>query len=348
MPQTPRDIVTKTLRFDEPERIARHLWVLPWAEANYPQQLDNIRRRYPDDIVGAAGEIYQKSSRIKGHPYAIGQYTDEWGCVFENVQEGVVGEVKQPMIDGISDLSALKPPYETLPENPSQARDIINRFCDQTDRFVMANCCPRPWERMQFLHGTVNSMMNIMTPETGAQKLLDRIHEFYMKELEFWASTNVDGLMFMDDWGSQLNLLIPPAIWVDIFKPIYRDYCDIAHANGKFAFMHSDGNILEIYPHLIDVGVDAVNSQLFCMDMDMLAAIAKGKITFWGEIDRQHILPTDDVDTVRQAVQKVANKLYDPAGGIIAQLEFGPGAKPENIEAVFDEWEKVQPPSPIS
>ena len=163
-----------------------------------------------------------------------------------------------------------------------------------------------------------------------------------MKELEFWVSTNVDAIMFMDDWGSQLNLLIPPAIWQDIFKPLYKDYCDIAHSNKKFSFMHSDGNIIEIYPHLIDIGVDAVNSQIFCMDMDKLATLAKGKITFWGEIDRQHILTGNNIDTIRKAVRHVAEKLYDTTGGIIAQLEFGPGTKPENIEAVFAEWENVQ------
>jgi hypothetical protein len=34
--------------------------------------------------------------------------------------------------------------------------------------------------------------------------------------------------------------------------------------------------------------------------------------------------------------------MYDPAGGIIAQCEFGPGANPNIAIAVFEEWEKVQ------
>ncbi|HDL17484.1 MAG TPA: methyltransferase, partial [Bacteroidetes bacterium] len=62
----------------------------------------------------------------------------------------------------------------------------------------------------------------------------------------------------------------------------------MAKANGKFAFMHSDGHISEIYTELVEVGVDAINSQLFCMDMVELAKSVKSKITFWGEVDRQH------------------------------------------------------------
>ena len=111
-------------------------------------------------------------------------------------------------------------------------------------------------------------MMDIATGDSKAKALLKAVHEFYLKELEFWVKTDVDALMFMDDWGSQQNLLINPEQWRQIFKPLYKDYCDIAHANNKFAFMHSDGNILSIYPDLIEAGVDAINSQLFVMDME--------------------------------------------------------------------------------
>ena len=130
-------------------------------------------------------------------------------------------------------------------------------------------------------------------------------------------------------------------MWREYFKPIYREYCAAAKAEGKFVFMHSDGYIQEIYEDLIEVGVDAINSQLFCMDMDVLAEKAKGKITFWGEIDRQWILPDENPQIARDAVRKVADKLYDSAGGTMAQFEFGLGANPQSALAVFEEWEKI-------
>ena len=340
MSQTPREIVTRAIKFESPERIPRQMWVLPWAEKRYPAQLDQLRTKYPDDIVRPP-DVYQASSLIKGDPYQVGTYIDEWGCVFKNVQEGIVGEVRDPILKDFSNLSQVQPPYDTLPGNPQEAIDTVNRFCEQTDKFVLANCCPRPWERYQFIRGTINSMMDMMDPEDGAADLLKRIHEFYMKELEFWAQTDVDALMFMDDWGSQQSLLINPEQWRELFKPLYKDYCDIAHANNKFSFMHSDGNILSIYPDLIEIGLDVINSQLFIMDMEELSKIAKGKITFWGEIDRQHVLVNEDPQVTIDAVQKVASNLYDPKGGIIAQFEFGPGVYPKNPNLVFEEWQKI-------
>ena len=158
--------------------------------------------------------------------------------------------------------------------------------------------------------------------------------------MELWADTDVDGLVFADDWGGQNSLLISPEMWRRLFKPLYRDYIDIAHAHGKYAFMHSDGYIVEILPDLIELGLDAINAQVFCMGVEELGERFAGKITFWGEIDRQHVLPHGTTEDVYDAVRTVRRWLYRD-GGVIAQCEFGPGAKPENVYSVFKAWDEL-------
>lgn len=344
MAQTSREIVKRTLKFENPERMPRDFWVLPWASSRFPEVVEKINAEYPGDFAGS-GYFYKPSTVVKGDAYVIGEYIDDWGCVFNNIQDGVIGEVRNPIISDITEWkNILKPPYAQLPKTVAEIEEmktVCSRSYAATDKFIHANICPRPWERYQFLRGTENAMIDMMMPEEGGGELLKAIHEFYLREVELWAKTDVDGIFFMDDWGTQTQLLIPPRIWREFFKPLYKDYCDIAHANGKLTFMHSDGHISEIYEDLIEVGVDAVNSQLFCMDMADLEKRAKGKITFWGEIDRQHVLPAPDPQTARDAVRKVARHLYDPRGGLIAQFEFGPGANPECALAIFDEWAKV-------
>jgi hypothetical protein len=103
--------------------------------------------------------------------------------------------------------------------------------------------------------------------------------------------------------------------------------------------MHSDGHILAIYPDLIEIGVDAVNSQIFCMGVENLAPFA-GRITFWGEIDRQHLLAHATPDEVEAAVHSVHTALWRK-GGCIAQCEFGAGARPENVRRVFAAWDAL-------
>ncbi|HOP10330.1 MAG TPA: uroporphyrinogen decarboxylase family protein, partial [Oscillospiraceae bacterium] len=153
----------------------------------------------------------------------------------------------------------------------------------------------------------------------------------------------VDGVSFMDDWGTQISLLISPKTWEQIFKPMYKDYSDLAHSKGKKIFFHSDGYIEAIYPHLVEIGLDAINSQLFCMNIENLVEKYGDKVTFWGEIDRQHILPFGTTEDVKKAVNRVASAVIKKNGkrtGAFAQCEWNAFDPYENIVTVFEEWDK--------
>ena len=340
MSQTSREIVRRCLTFDHPERVPIDLWVLPWAQLHHPEETAQLLADYPSDIAGAPA-IFQ-SPRIRGDMYAAGTYIDEWGCEFLNVQPGVIGEVKNPPVADLAEWEEIRPPEELVPTGAARqaAIDTINSFCRTTDKFVLAGACPRPWERYQFLRGTENAMVDVMLREPGVDELLARVNDFFTRQMEFWAETEVDALSFMDDWGSQQALLIPPTVWREIFKPVYRRFCEIARDAGKFIFMHSDGFIEEIYPDLIEIGVSAINSQLFCMNLDHIAEMAPGKITFWGEIDRQHILVDPDPAAGRRAVRLLREKLQLADGGIFCQMEVGAGACLQTVRAACEEWMK--------
>ncbi len=333
---TPKELVYASLNFELPEteRIPRHLWSLPWADEKFPGAREAIQKEFPDDITRPPSCL-KNPVRTTGNMFQTGIYIDEWGCIFENRQSGIIGEVKTPIVDDWNDTSRVQIPAEALTVDIGQ----VNAFCRGTDRFVMANACQRPFERLQFIRGTENLYMDLALEDEGLNAFIKTLHEFHLKELDVWSRTEVDALMIMDDWGTQKSLLINPEMWRRVFKPLYKDYIDLAHAAGKKIFMHSDGYILDIYPDLIELGLDAVNSQIFCMGIDKLAAF-KGQITFWGEMDRQQILPFGTEKQVADAVRQIYDRLFC-SGGIIAQCEFGPGARPENIRALYSAWNKM-------
>ena len=117
----------------------------------------------------------------------------------------------------------------------------------------------------------------------------------------------------------------------------------MVHKAGKKVFFHTDGNITDLYEEFIEIGVDAINSQLFCMDIEDLAKRFKGRITFWGEIDRQRILPFGSPDDAYRAVARVRKALDDGRGGVIGQCQWGIRNPPENIAAVFEAWDMPLP-----
>ena len=331
-----RKLVQQTLEFEAPERIPRQLWALPWAERRFPEELKRIRTQYPDDII-AAPRICRNGTFVDPpERYEKGIWIDEWGCTFENAGSGTIGIARRPLIESWDQMDRLRPPRAFL----NLDRDEIAAFCRSRDPFILSGTWIRPFERLQFLRTTEQTMMDLAERPDGFCELLLRIHQFNLDEAESWARTEVDALTVMDDWGSQASLLIDPALWRLIFKPLYREYAAVARHFRKKIFIHSDGFILDIIGDLLEIGYDAVNSQIFCMGVERLRPF-RGKITFWGEIDRQNILPYGTAAEVETAVRSVYDHLY-LNGGVIAQCEFGPGAKPENVELVFRTWEALR------
>jgi len=88
--------------------------------------------------------------------------------------------------------------------------------------------------------------------------------------------------------------------------------------------------------------VDAFNSQLFCMDIEKLGEKYAGKITFWGELDRQGILPFGTEDEVRASVRRLGKAFFRPERtGLIAQLSWETATPMSNVVAAYDEFDKL-------
>jgi len=330
-----RELVRRTLTFDSPERVPRQIWILPWAEEQYPDIVKKMRDVFPDDIVDAPA-LYKEPLGAVGDRYSPGIYVDEWGCTFNNLQSGTIGIVHKPLITDWKELDNFKAPESVL----SLDREAVNAFCKESDGFVIAGTVVRPFERFQFIRTMEQALIDLMEQPSELFELLNLVHGLYCKEVEVWANTDVDAVALMDDWGTQNALIASPDIFREIFKPMYKEYVEIARQHGKYVFMHSDGYIIDIIPDLIEIGIDALNSQVFCMGVGELGERFRGKITFWGEVDRQHLLPHGTREEIEQAVHEIWHELY-AEGGVIAQCEFGLEAKPENVFSVFETWDSI-------
>lgn len=49
-------------------------------------------------------------------------------------------------------------------------------------------------ERYQFLRGTENAMMDMALREENVDVILAAITDYYVREIEFWCKTDVDGI----------------------------------------------------------------------------------------------------------------------------------------------------------
>jgi uroporphyrinogen decarboxylase len=319
---TSRERVKKALNYEEVDRVP------------FEREMEGII----SDI--GTPQITFGMGRTRGVYGVKGTRIDAWGCIWEAAEDGVAGEVRHPILTDWSLLDSFQPPWDVLEQADLS---MVERQCEKSDKFMINMFCDlQPFQRMQFLRGTENLFMDLAYGDIEVFRLRDMVHEFYLKKVELLANTNVDGIHVEDDWGTQLALLVSPGLWREFFKPLYRDYCEIAHSKGKHLVFHSDGNITEIIPDLIEIGVDAINAQLDCMDVEKLAGRFHGKIAFWGGFDRQYLLPFGTVEEVRSEVRRIAGAFFKyKRTGIIAQCFFDKGGREENILAYYDEWLKL-------
>ena len=110
---------------------------------------------------------------------------------------------------------------------------------------MLSDVTARPFERLQFLRGTQNLYYDIGYGVPELRVLLEMVHEFYLEDIRIWCASDVDGIFFMDDWGTNTTLLIKPQMWRGLQAAVPR-YPEIIHAAGKFAFFHSDGHTQDI------------------------------------------------------------------------------------------------------
>ena len=66
---------------------------------------------------------------------------------------------------------------------------------------------------------------------------------------------------------------------------------------------HSDGDVREVIPDLIEIGIDVLNPvQPACMDPAQLKRRYGDQLLFWGSIDEQYTLPFGSPDDVRTEI----------------------------------------------
>lgn len=60
--------------------------------------LERVRAVMSGDQPDRPPGVYRPSPRRSGDMHAVGSSTDDWGCPFVNIQAGVIGEVREPLI----------------------------------------------------------------------------------------------------------------------------------------------------------------------------------------------------------------------------------------------------------
>ncbi len=152
----------------------------------------------------------------------------------------------------------------------------------------------------------------------------------------------IDVFWFANDFGTQNGLIIDPRMWRTFFKPKIAQLAELGHRYGLKVAMHSCGDIHQIIPDLIEIGIEILNPiQVSAAHMDPVVLKREyGKdLVFFGAIDYNQVLNYGSEQTVRNEVRRIIDILGYDGKYIVAPSHdlLMPEVPPRNIWAMYDE-----------
>jgi uroporphyrinogen decarboxylase len=330
---TSRERVNRAIQFQQPDRPPISHAILPSAQYHYGKELSKIINSFHEDF---GWHLLPDLPRDKLPPlYKSGKHRDDWGTLWWVTVEGRCGiPVEYPLKPDLSDYEEYKWP-EIFSAGVPKYRLYSGHMSGTDNDYYARGGWIVFFEQMQQLFGFENLLVALALEKPEVYQLRDDLLKFNLAWLDKWLASDYQGIHFADDWGSQTNLLIPPDLWRSFFKPVYKEMFSKVKNKGLHVWYHSDGNILEIIPDLIELGIDVLNCQASVMDHKQLNKFA-GKVAFRTDIDRQKVLPFVSPGKVKEYVFELFHNLGTPDGGIIACGEISEDVPLENIKAMYE------------
>jgi len=200
------------------------------------------------------------------------------------------------------------------------------------------------FERSWLLFGYQNLMIALAMDVEFVEQLMDRILEFQIGIAHRFVEMDVDAVRTGDDYGMQQAMQMNPKLWRRVFKPRLAKIWEVYHKAGITVMHHSCGNIEEIIPDFIEMGLDVLHPvQPLTMSIEKLAKKFGGKLVFFGGIDTQKLLPFGKPPEILEAVERCVKTLGADRKYVIApSQEIMNDVPTENIKALVEGVKKYR------
>jgi uroporphyrinogen decarboxylase len=186
------------------------------------------------------------------------------------------------------------------PLDPRFFDTIPDRIVAYPDRYRVFQIGFSLYERAWTLRGMENLMMDFYDNPDFVTDLFNAIADYNIAQVREAVKYDIDAVYFGDDWGQQRGLQMGPRLWRRLILPVLERMYREVHAAGKQVFIHSCGDVDELFDDLIGIGLNCFNPfQPEVMDVYSLLPEYRGRLTFHGGLSTQKILPYGTVEEVR-------------------------------------------------
>lgn len=286
-----REIVTKALNFQE----------IPWVPWHFKFTLE-AKEKLLIYLNGRDTEEY-----LQNHLLELGDDVGFFEYLGDNLYKDVFGVIWDRSID--KDIGNVKGSLLTEPTlkgysfpNPRDERyfkDIPGRIEKYGNRFRLYALGFSLFERAWTMRGMENLLMDFCVNPGFVHELMNTITDYNLTQIDEALKYDIDGIELGDDWGQQRGLIMGYDMWREFIYPYLKKTYKFIRDRDKYVFIHSCGDVDELFDDLIEIGVDCFNPfQPEVMDVRSLLKQYHKKLSFWGGLSIQRILPFGTVSEV--------------------------------------------------
>lgn len=300
------------------------------------QLLEHYKIELPQLSDTICEHLHYLHTHYTREPLSGGKYRDEFGTTWEwkdemAVSMGDVGRLYEPALLEPS-LAGYKFPDGSI--SRFNSADVAEMA--QSDRFTVLGLSGL-FDVCWHLRGFENFLEDMACEPEFVHELMDMATDHLISVINH-APKGFDSIRILEDWGLQKGMIMGPALWRKYLRPRLKEIYSAARAKGLTVMIHSCGDIQEIMPDLVDIGVQIVHPvQPEVMNLSLIKQEYGRDLIFYGGMGCQSTLVYGTPeDTIREAKQRVeilgegGGYILGPAGAIPAD------AKIENVVALIE------------
>ncbi|MCM8760123.1 MAG: hypothetical protein NC832_00150 [Candidatus Omnitrophica bacterium] len=263
-----------------------------------------------------------------------GFYRDAFGVVWNRTVDKDIGV---PTNYPVNEKNVERYPFPD-PEDEAYYEHIPSTLQRCSDYFIQAAIGFSFFERAWTLVGMEKVLISFVENPSFIETLFDRLTDWLIAVVrKFGRYKEIDAIHFGDDWGQERGLIMGAPYWRRYIKPHLAKIYSEVKKYGKYVSIHSCGDIQEVLPDLIEIGVDIFNPfQPEVMDVYKMKERYGDRLTFWGGISLQRTLSFGTPEDVKKEVLDRIERIGKGGGYIASPSHSITGNVPEeNIDILI-------------
>ena len=188
-----------------------------------------------------------------------------WG-VTSVLEEGLPGPM--PLTEGeykvITDVTCWRDQLKSVPKLSYTAEEwqpVVDQVkaIDRNETFVTALLVNGIFEKVHYLMGMEDAMINLYEEPEAMHDLIDFFVDFELKQAEeIIKYMHPDAIYHHDDWGTQRNSFLSPEMFEEFLVPAYEKIYGFWKENGvEVVVHHNDSYSANLLPYFKRMHIDA-------------------------------------------------------------------------------------------